>query len=39
VKIGNGPDPLSSWVRMQERIRAQANVNLVDRLDLPSAPW
>jgi hypothetical protein len=39
VKIGNGPDPLSSWVRVQERIRAQANVNLVDSLDLPSAPW
>ena len=39
VKIGNGPDPLSSWVRMQERIRADANISLVDRIGLPSAPW
>jgi hypothetical protein len=39
VKIGNGPDPLSAWIRMQERIRGDANVSLVDRLRLPTVPW
>jgi hypothetical protein len=39
VKIGNGPDPLSAWLRMEERMRAPAAVNLPQRLGLPTAPW
>ena len=43
VKIGNGPDPLSQWVKSQERIRAlreaQASVSLGERLGIPTGPW